>query len=69
MTTDDDENYVDATSGKFDSQMHTDELANGFIPPGGGSWSFTFTKAGDYQYHCVLHPFMRDIVHVVENYS
>jgi plastocyanin len=66
VTSDDD--YFDPTSGKFDSQAHPDETPNGFIPEG-GSWSFTFTKAGDYPYHCVPHPFMQGVVHIVENFS
>ncbi|AIF84538.1 plastocyanin [Candidatus Nitrososphaera evergladensis SR1] len=68
VTTDDSENYVDAISGKFDSQAHLDETTNGFIAEG-GSWSFTFTKEGDYHYHCVPHPFMQGVVHVVPNFS
>jgi plastocyanin len=68
VTTDDGENYVDAINGKFDSQAHLDDTTNGFIAPG-SSWSFTFTKAGDYHYHCVPHPFMQGVVHVVENFS
>lgn len=67
VTSDDD--YVDAINGKFDSQAHTNENASDFIQTDGGSWSFTFTKAGDYPYHCVPHPFMQGIVHVVENFS
>ncbi|WP_075054375.1 cupredoxin domain-containing protein [Nitrososphaera viennensis] len=63
-----DDGYVDAISGKFDSQAHLDETFNGFIA-GGGSWSFTFTKAGDYAYHCVPHPFMQGVIRVVENFA
>jgi plastocyanin len=69
VTTDDSENYVDQVNGKFDSQAHTEEVPNGFIQPDGGTWSFTFTKAGDYHYHCVPHPFMQGVVHVVENFA
>lgn len=28
------------------------------INSGGGTFSFTFTKAGTYSYHCAFHPFM-----------
>jgi plastocyanin len=67
VTSDDD--YVDAINGKFDSQAHADENTSGFIQADGGSWSFTFTKVGDYHYHCVPHPFMQGVVHVVENFA
>ncbi|HEU0016335.1 MAG TPA: cupredoxin family copper-binding protein [Longimicrobium sp.] len=40
------------TSGGFDS---------GLIQPG-QSWSYTFTTAGTYDYHCTPHPFMKGVV-------
>ena len=30
----------------------------------GDSYSYTFTKAGDFSYFCSMHPFMTGIVHV-----
>ncbi len=44
-----------------DSLTHT-VTANGgafnqIVPPG-STFSFTFTKAGTYSYHCAIHPFM-----------
>jgi plastocyanin len=39
---------VTADQGAFDS--------NGLSP--GNSFSFTFTKAGTYTYHCKIHPSM-----------
>jgi len=30
-------------------------------------FSFTFTSVGDYPYHCLLHPSMTGIIHVVPN--
>ena len=32
----------------------------------GDSYSYTFTRAGDYAYHCTVHPFMTGVVHVHE---
>ena len=29
------------------------------ISPSGGTFSFTFTKAGTFTYHCQIHPFMK----------
>lgn len=29
------------------------------ISPGGGTFSFTFTKAGTFTYHCQIHPYMK----------
>lgn len=34
---------------------------SGFISPG-GKFSFTFTKAGTYGYHCAIHPFMKGTI-------
>ena len=41
----------DGTS--FDSNINTPISANG------GMFSFTFTKAGTFAYHCQIHPFMK----------
>jgi plastocyanin len=45
----------------MDSVTHTvtaDQGAfNSPVPPG-NSFSFTFTKAGTYTYHCMIHPSM-----------
>jgi len=32
------------------------------IAASGGTYSFTFTKAGTYTYHCAIHPFMKATV-------
>lgn len=34
---------------------------SGKIPPG-GTYSYTFTNAGSYQYHCSIHPDMRGTI-------
>jgi plastocyanin len=52
-----------------DSTAHTvvDDLSNvggpnsGNIEPG-ATYSFTFDKAGSYQYHCSIHPYMRGTI-------
>ena len=38
--------------------------AGNFIDPG-SSWSFTFTKSGEYKYFCSPHPHMRAVIHVL----
>lgn len=40
----------------FDSGINTPISANG------GTFSFTFTKAGTFTYHCQIHPFMKATV-------
>jgi len=67
--TSDDPQYVDVINGKFDSLAHPEQTgANGYIESG-GKWSFTFTKAGEFPYHCSPHPWMKGKVIVVENFS
>jgi len=62
--------YTDVINGNFDSLAHPDQTAaNGYIEPGGGTWSFTFTKVGEFGYHCSPHPWMKGKVDVVENFS
>ena len=58
--TGDEPQYEDVVNGKFDSLSHPDQTggANGFLEPDGGKWSFTFTKTGEYLYHCSPHPWM-----------
>ena len=42
----------------------TGVFQSGTIPPG-GSFSFTFTKAGTYGYRCIFHPWMTGNVTVL----
>lgn len=37
---------------------------SGTIQPGGGTFSFTFNTAGDFNYQCTIHPQMVGSVHV-----
>ena len=68
--TSDDPQYTDAINGKFVSLAHPDQTgSNGLLGPDGGKWSFTFTKAGEFLYHCSPHPWMKGKVVVVENFS
>ena len=56
----------------FDSSPAiTEELFEAFLVPGsfmfpGQSFNFTFAAAGDFAYHCKLHPHMTAVVHVVD---
>ncbi|HVX02698.1 MAG TPA: plastocyanin/azurin family copper-binding protein [Nitrososphaera sp.] len=54
-----DSSYVDKINGKFDSIASI-----GLIPPG-QTYSFTFTAAGTYHYHCEPHPWMHGTVTVL----
>jgi plastocyanin len=51
-----------------DSTNHTataenDAFASGYIPPG-GTFSFTFTRQGRYEFRCTIHKQMRGVVNV-----
>jgi plastocyanin len=59
-----DNGYVDVISGKFDS---TNQLSSLISP--GKTFAFTFTKVGEYAYHCEPHPHMQGKVEIVENFS
>jgi plastocyanin len=48
---------VTAEDGSFDS---------GSIPPG-GTWEYTFSETGDFQYHCTPHPFMMGTISVSDS--
>jgi nitrite reductase (NO-forming) len=48
----------------FDSSHGTDGANVITIPPG-GSYSFTFTTPGEYDYYCIPHPYMRGHISVV----
>ncbi len=62
-----DTGYVDRYSGLFDSQDLTND-DDAFVMPG-QTYEFVFTKAGEYAYHCVPHPWMQGSVEIVENFS
>ncbi len=66
VTTDTD--YKDLYSGVFDSQARPSEEGGAFVMPG-LTFEFLFTKAGEYAYRCVPHPWMQGSVEVVENFS
>ncbi len=53
------------TSGQY---YHTVKSDNGsfdskYINPG-TEWRWTFSKAGDFPYHCEPHPWMKGVIHV-----
>ena len=52
---------VTSDDGKtFDSGLSTP------ISASGGTYSFTFTKAGTFNYHCQFHPFMKATIIVLQ---
>ena len=53
--------------GNSDSHTSTslDDVWNSPLLNPGDTWSFTFSKAGRYRYHCALHPWMVGVVNVV----
>jgi plastocyanin len=58
-----DNNYVDPINGKFDSLSSI-----GLIPPK-GTFEYTFTKDGEYLYHCEPHPWMTGKVTIEKDFS
>ena len=67
--TGDEPQYIDQVNGNFDSLAHPEQTGvDGFLESG-GTWSFTFTKVGEYGYHCSPHPWMKGKVAAVENFS
>lgn len=66
VTSDDD--YVDQINGPFDTQKQTKIVESGFVMPG-TTFEFVFTKVGEYNYHCVPHPWMKGKVEIVENFA
>lgn len=62
VTTDDD--YVDQINGPFDSTVKLGSL----IAPG-ATFEFTFTKEGEYAYHCTPHPHMKGIIEIIPNFA
>ena len=55
---------VPANSDGHTSTSNDDVWDSHLIRPG-NTWSFTFSKAGRYAYHCGLHPWMLGVVNVV----
>ena len=58
-----DNNYVDPINGKFDSLSSI-----GLIPPK-ETFEYTFTKDGEYLYHCEPHPWMTGKVTIEKDFS
>ena len=59
-----DTGYIDVISGKFDSTEQFGQLIGE-----GETFTFTFTKVGEYLFHCEPHPHMQGKVEIVENYA
>lgn len=62
--TSDDPVYVDQINGPFASTEQLGALVNP-----GETFEFTFTKEGEYAYHCDPHPWMKGKVTVVPNFA
>jgi plastocyanin len=63
-----DDGYIDQISGPFDSLRQQEKVPGGFLREG-QSFEFTFTKVGEYLYHCEPHPWMKGKVEIVENFA
>lgn len=59
---------VPSNSDGHTSTSNDDVWDSHLIRPG-DTWSFTFSKAGGYRYHCGLHPWMVGVVNVVAGAS
>ena len=59
-----DNDYTDQINGRFSS---TEQLGALILP--GTTFAFTFTKEGEYAYHCEPHPWMRGIIEIVPNFA
>ena len=62
-----DNNYVDRINGPFNTVEQQQSVQGGYIMPG-KSFAFTFTKIGEYSYHCIPHPFMTGKVTIHESF-
>jgi plastocyanin len=58
-----DNNYADPINGPFNSISTI-----GLIPPK-GTFTYTFTQAGEYSYHCEPHQWMTGKVTITENFG
>lgn len=58
----------DVMNGKFDSVAQMGELIGELIGEG-ETFTFAFTKVGEYLYRCEPHPHMQGRIEIVENYS
>lgn len=62
-----DDGYVDQINGPFDS-LKQESTQGGFVRAG-QTFTFVFTKVGEYAYHCEPHPWMQGMVEVRENFA
>lgn len=63
-----DDGYVDKINGAFDSLKQKERLKGGYLLEG-QTFDFTFTRAGEYRYHCEPHPHMQGLIEIVENFA
>ena len=53
--------WQNSTSAPHTVTSDTGNTLNGMLSTG-GTYSFTFTKAGTYAYHCNIHPYMKAMI-------
>ena len=46
------------------TEQESESFDSGFIQAG-GDWDYTFDDAGEYNYYCTLHPWMKGAVLVI----
>jgi plastocyanin len=63
-----DDGFVDQISGPFDSLQQQEQVPGGFLTES-SIFEFTFTKVGEYLYHCEPHPWMKGKIKIVENFA
>ena len=63
-----DDGFVDQTSGPFNSLQQQEQVPGGFLTES-STFEFTFTKVGEYLYHCEPHPWMKGKIEIVENFA
>ncbi len=56
--------WSDGSDAPHTVSSDSGSLLSGSLSPGGADYSVTFSKVGDYAYHCNIHDYMHGMVHV-----